>query len=82
MLSSEAVRVLQAQVEDMGAMSPAIMDVKAIMLSFADRIMDPLVQEVPLRVQSTGCQDFSSQYYAKLSFDDSCLLQLHRGIPC
>ena len=73
MLSSDAARVIQAQVDGMGSLCPAAFDVKAVMSSFADRIMDPLIQEVPLSVQSSGCQNFADQYYATLPFDESCL---------
>jgi integrase len=73
MLSSEAANIIQAQVDDMQALCPASVDVKAIMSSFADRIMDPILQEVPPNVQETGCQDFADQYYATLPFDESCL---------
>ena len=73
MLSSEAASSIQAQVDDMKALCPASVDVKAIMSSFADRIMDPILQEVPPNVQETGCQNFADQYYATLQFDESCL---------
>ena len=46
-LSSEAAHTIQAQVHDMQALCAASVDVKAIMSSFTDRIMDPILQEVP-----------------------------------
>ena len=59
MLASDAARVIQAQVDGMGSLcAQQPVDVKAVMSSFADRIMDPLLQEVPLSVQSSGCQNF------------------------
>ena len=73
MLSSEAAASIQRQVDGMKALCPATVDVKAIMSSFADRIMDPVLQEVPPNVQETGCQSFADQYYATLQFDESCL---------
>ena len=73
MLSSEAALTIQARVDGMKALSPASVDVRTIMSSFADRIMDPILQEVPPNVQETGCQSFSDQYYATLPFDESCL---------
>ena len=73
MLSSEAALAIQAQVDGMKALSPASVDVRAIMSSFADRITDPILQEVPPNVKETGCQSFSDQYYATLPFDESCL---------
>ena len=75
MLSSEAALTIQAQVDDMKALSPASIDVKAFMSSFTDRIMDPILQEVPVapNVRETGCQSFADQYYATLHFDESCL---------
>ena len=73
MLSSEAALTIQAQVDGMKALCPASVDVRAIMSSFADRIMDPILQEVPPNLQQTGCQSFLDQYYATLPFDESCL---------
>ena len=73
MLSSSAATALQAQVSGMQVVCPSSIDVKAVLSSFADRVIDPPLQDVPLSVQSAGCQEFSDQYYSTLPFDESCL---------
>ena len=73
MLSSAAAKAIQTQVKDMLVVCPASVDVKAVLSSFADRIIDPPLQDIPLSVQASGCQELLDQYYATLPFDESCL---------
>ena len=73
MLSSPAAMAIQAQVSDMQVICPASIDVKATLLSFADRVIDPPLQDISCSVQLVGCQEFSDGYYSTIPFDESCV---------